>query len=84
MGRLEFIILSVLKQNGATDRLSSMTLREIAGAEDFGMKENTIFKKLKGFEASGYVGRGLKEGRAATFFITPGGLGALERERGTP
>ncbi len=84
MGRAEFIILSVLKQNGATGRLSSMTLREIAGAEDLGMKENTIFKKLKGFEVSGYIGRGLKEGRAATFFITPEGIGALEKERGTP
>lgn len=82
LNRLGFIVLSILKQNGAENRLSSMTLREIASAEDFGLKENTIFKKIKDFQASGYVGKGLKEGRADTFFITREGLEMLEKERG--
>lgn len=82
MNRLGFIVLSVLKQNGATNRLSSMTVREIVDAENFGMKENTIFKKIKDFEMAGCVGRGLKEGRAHTFFITPEGCKVLEKERG--
>lgn len=60
-----------------------MTLREIATAEEFGMKENTIFKKIKEFESSGYVGRGFKEGHADTFFITPKGCEYLEREKQT-
>ena len=81
MNRLGFIILSILRQEGATNKLSSMTVREIASAEEFGMKENTIFKKIKDFEQSGYIGRGLKEGRAATFFITPEGCKCLEREK---
>ena len=51
-------------------------------AENFGMKENTIFKKIKDFEMAGCVGRGLKEGRAHTFFITPEGCKVLEKERG--
>lgn len=59
-----------------------MTVREIATAEEFGLKENTIFKKIKDFENSGYIGRGLKEGRADTFFITPEGCKYLEKERG--
>ena len=80
MNRLGFIILSILRQEGATNKLSSMTVREIASAEEFGMKENTIFKKIKDFEQSGYIGRGLKEGRADTFFITPAGCECLERE----
>lgn len=46
------------------------------------MKENTIFKKVQDFEQSGYIGRGLKEGRANTFFITEDGLSYLEKERG--
>lgn len=83
MNRLGFIVLSILKQNGAITRPSSMTLREIMVAEDFGMKENTIFKKLKDFEKAGYIGRGLKEGRADTFYITPEGCRILEKERGT-
>ena len=82
MNRLGFIVLSILKQNGAMNKLSSMTLHEIADAENFGMKENTIFKKLKEFEGFGYIGRGLKEGRADTFFITPEGCKVLEKERG--
>ncbi len=82
MNRLEFIILSVLRQNEATNRFSAMTVREIASAEDLGMKENTIFKKIRGFEQTRYIGRGMKEGRADTFFITPDGLAYLEEERG--
>ena len=81
MNRLGFIILSVLRANGATSKLSSMSVREIAQTEDFDQKENTIFKKIKDFEQSGYVGRGLKEGRADTFYITPEGCECLEREK---
>lgn len=81
MNRLGFVILSILRESKATGRLSSMTLKEIALAEDFGWKENTISKKIREFEQSGYVGRGLKEGRAATYYITREGLDCLERER---
>jgi len=82
LNRLGFIILSILKKSEATSRLSSMTVREIACAEDFGLKENTIFKKIKDFEQSGYISRGLKEGRADTYFITPEGCECLDKERG--
>ena len=81
MNRLGFIILSILRQEGATNKLSSMTVREIASAEEFGMKENTIFKKIKDFEQSGYIGRGLKEGRADTFFITPAGCECKKKKK---
>lgn len=81
MNRLGFILLSLLRASGATSRLSGMTLREIASSEDFGVEENTVFKKLKEFEQSGYVSRGLKEGRAHTYFITPEGCECLEKER---
>ena len=37
-----------------------------------------IFKKIKEFEDAGYIGRGLKEGRADTFFITDTGREFLE------
>lgn len=49
--------------------------------EDFEYKENTIFKKIKDFEQSGYVCRGLKEGRADTFYITEAGCEFLETEK---
>lgn len=82
MNRLGFIILSILQNNGATNRPSGMTIREIVSSEDLGLKENTIFKKLKEFEQSGYVSHGLKDGRADTYFITSEGCRCLERERG--
>lgn len=82
MNRLGFIILSILQKNGATSRPLGMTIREIALFEDLGLKENTIFKKIKEFEQSGYVSRGLKDGRAGTYFITPEGCKCLEKERG--
>ena len=59
-----------------------MTVKEIAASEDFGLKENTIFKKIKDFEQSGYISRGLKEGRADTFYITQAGCDCLDKERG--
>ena len=82
LNRLGFIILSILRTGEATNRLSAMTVKEIADSEDLGLKENTIFKKIKDFERSGYVGRGMKEGRADTYFITPAGCECLEKERG--
>lgn len=82
MNRLDFIILSVLRQNEAVNRLSSMTVKEIASVENLGIKENTIFKKIRSLEQFGYVGRGLKESRADTFFITKDGLESLKKERG--
>lgn len=81
LNRLGFIILSILRKSDATSRLSSMTIREIAAAEEFGLKENTIFKKIKEFEQTGYIGRGLKEGRSDSYYITPEGCKRLERER---
>ena len=81
MDRAGFILLSVLEKSGASGRLSSMTVREIAQEEELGIGENTIYKKLRAFALSGLVSRGLKEGRAATFFLTGEGRGRLEEER---
>lgn len=82
MNRIGFIILSILQDNEATGRPSGMTIQEIVSAEDFGLKENTVFKKLQEFRQSGYVSHGMKDGRADTYFITPEGCRCLEKERG--
>jgi len=81
MDRSGFILLSVLERSGALGRVTSMTVGEIAQEEDLGIGGNTIYKKLRAFEQSGLVGRGLKEGRAATFFLTGEGRRRLEEER---
>lgn len=80
MNRLGFIMLSILEQNSAIDRLTSMSVREMAQAEELG-KENTVYKKMREFEKAGYVSRGLKEGHAGTFYITAAGRECLEDER---
>ena len=46
MNRLGFLVLSILKTNGATTKFSSMSVREMTETEDCGYKENTIFKNV--------------------------------------
>lgn len=79
MNRLGFLILSVLSTNEAFDKLSAMTAKEIMDAEDFGYKDNTVFKKIMDFESMGYVAAGYKEGKAKTFYITESGIQALKQ-----
>ncbi len=78
MNRLGFLVLSILSRNNALDRISAMTVKEIAAAEDLGYRDNTIFKKIVLFEEMGYVGAGYKEGRARTFYITDRGIELLK------
>ena len=79
MNRLGFLVLSILAKYEATDKLSSMSVREIAETEEYGYRENTIYKKMKEFEELGYIDRGLLDGRAVTFYITDAGSRALEK-----
>ncbi len=78
MNRLGFLILSVLSKDGAITGPSAMTVREIAEAEDFGYKDNTLFKIVTALEVKGLVAAGLKEGRAKTFYITDRGREVLK------
>lgn len=78
MNRLDVLILSILSRNEAFDKASAMTIKEIMDTEDFGYKENTIFKKLSSFEVLEYVALGYKEGRAKTFYITDKGRELLK------
>lgn len=73
MSRLDFLILSILDENEANDKRSAMTIREIAEADDFGYKNNTIFKRMGIFEAMGYVLPGYKDGNAKTYYLTKAG-----------
>jgi DNA-binding PadR family transcriptional regulator len=77
---LGFWILSILKHQKATVKVNGMTFYDIAATEDLGCKENTIYKQLKQFVASGYVALGVKDGRANTYYITKSGLEYLRKE----
>lgn len=81
MNRLGFLLLSVLSKNDAVGKVSAMTLKEISGAENFGYKDNTIFKKITEFETAGYIAAGYKEGKAKTFYITEKGKEMLQNAK---
>ena len=79
MNRLGFLVLSVLLTNGADNRMAAMSLKEIMQSEDLDVKENTLFKKLRDYEIQEYVKKGIKDGRANTFYITDAGREFLEQ-----
>ena len=79
MNRLGFLVLSVLLTNGADNRMAAMSLKEIMQTEDLDVKENTLFKKLRDYEIQEYVKKGIKDGRANTFYITDAGKKFLEQ-----
>ena len=79
MNRLGFLVLSVLLTNGADNRMAAMSLKEIMQTEDLDVKENTLFKKLREYEIQEYVKKGIKDGRANTFYITDAGKEFLEQ-----
>ena len=79
MNRLGFLVLSVLLTNGADNRMAAMSLKEIVQTEDLDVKENTLFKKLRDYEIQEYVKKGIKDGRANTFYITDAGKEFLEQ-----
>ncbi len=81
MNRLGFLILSVLWTNSADNRMAAMTIKEIMQTEDLEVKDNTLFKKLREFELQGYVDKGMKDGRADTFYITDAGQEFLEQNK---
>jgi predicted transcriptional regulator len=79
VNRLGFLVLSVLLTNGADNRMAAMSLKEIMQTEDLDVKENTLFKKLRDYEIQEYVKKGIKDGRANTFYITDAGKEFLEQ-----
>lgn len=81
VNRLGFLVLSVLLTNDADNRMAAMSLKEIMQTEDLDVRENTLFKKLRDYEIQGYVQKGMKDGRANTFYITDAGKDFLEQNK---
>ena len=81
VNRLGFLVLSVLLANNADNRMAAMSLKEIMQTEDLEVRENTLFKKLRDYEIQGYVQKGMKDGRANTFYITDAGKDFLEQNK---
>ena len=81
VNRLGFLVLSVLLANNADNRMAAKSLKEIMQTEDLDVRENTLFKKLRDYENQGYVKKGMKDGKANTFYITDDGKEFLEQNK---
>ena len=81
VNRLGFLVLSVLLANNADNRMAAMSLKEIMQTEDLDVRENTLFKKLRDYENQGYVKKGMKDGKANTFYSTDDGKEFLEQNK---
>jgi hypothetical protein len=57
-----------------------LTISEIRGFERQS-KPNTIHKKIKGLESSGFVSEGVKSGRAKTYYLTGAGAAMLPEKQ---
>jgi hypothetical protein len=66
-----------MQSKKATDKIHALTVAEVSGFERMS-KPNTIHKKIKEMETQGYVGDGVKSGRANTYYITDKGLGIIK------
>jgi DNA-binding transcriptional regulator GbsR (MarR family) len=65
-----------LRAANATDKIHGLTITEISGFERLS-KPNTIHKKVKVLESSGFISEGAKAGRAKTYYLTAEGVTKL-------
>ena len=82
MNRTGFLVLSILNVNHANSSLSSMSTKEITGAENFFCKDNTVFKQIVQLEKAGYICKGIKDGKSNTYYITDLGCEFLKEIKG--
>lgn len=76
LNRCAYTILGILRTKKATDKVHGVTVKEVTALERIS-RPNTIHKRIKEMQSSGYVAEGVKAGRAKTYFITELGLALL-------
>lgn len=72
MNRKELIALLILREHEASTPAAAMTIYEMIEGSDF--KSNSLYKILQKLKNGGLVEDGLKDGRAATYYITKAGI----------
>lgn len=78
LNRIQYIILNILKKNGATDHMHSMSCNEICEIENRS-KVTTIYKHVRILEEYGYVTQGAKIERANGYILTEQGINILPK-----
>ena len=74
--RCSYLIMGILRAAGATDKVHGLTISEISGFERLS-KPNTLHKKIKMLESSGFICEGVRAGRAKTYYLTGDGISEL-------
>jgi hypothetical protein len=72
--RLDYLILNLLDANSANTPIKGMTVDEMAEAADRISANITLYKRVKVLMNLNYVAKGVKDGKADTYFITGAGL----------
>lgn len=81
MSRLDYLILTLLKQNEATVPVEGMTLQELAEEEGIGVKPITLYKRIKPIMEYGFMSKGIAVGRANSYYVTEAGLAWIEENK---
>jgi predicted transcriptional regulator len=76
MDKMSYAILHYLLQNQAKTPISALTRREIIGGVEIKIK--ALILRLDRLIKAKCVKKGVQEGRAHTYYITPAGEKALE------
>ncbi len=62
LNRCAYTILGILRTKKATDKVHGVTVKEVTALERIS-RPNTIHKRIKEMQSSGYVAEGVKAGR---------------------
>lgn len=69
LNRIQYIIMNIMRKNGATDHMHSMSCNEICEHEKCS-RVTTIYKHIRILEEYGLVERGAKIERAYGYILT--------------
>lgn len=70
MTRIDLIIITVLKQNNATQKASAMSIKEIIEKTCSLYKYTTIYSNIKALCDEGYLLLGYKDANANTYYLS--------------
>ena len=80
MDKLDYAILNVLQENQCFRKIQAITRNNIMDVLE--VKKVTLHRRLNQLLISGYIAKGLHEGREYTYYITDTGSKLLEEELG--
>lgn len=84
INRTDLTILSILKMKNATNKFDGITISEILDSESDGIPlmggkaRMTVYRRLRGLNENGFVGKGALDNHADTFYLMGRGESALK------